>query len=157
MINIRCIRNICELGSVYPIHIRSGKFFHASVFVNLMTSMTKRLLPTHITDIYEVGFIAPQGGLDRLFVVPDVESTNDRNLARMNASLRRRYDRVASFSLARISNSGLILSRSISTSFDMKTSLWNSCFTSESISIGIGSPHSELTSSKSLESPAGLQ
>ncbi|CAB9525605.1 expressed unknown protein [Seminavis robusta] len=100
MFNISCTKMITELESIYPVHVQSMRFYNAGMFLNLLLSMSRRMLPPQISRKFHVKGYDPQRGyLDQLFVAPNLESANQRNLARVRNALQIRFDNEASFSL----------------------------------------------------------
>lgn len=87
-----------ELALVYPIRFREMKFFHCGVFINLLYSMTKRLLPQDMSSKFSMGCQA-FSRLDEIYLVPTVAAANQRILERMKAALSKRYNNELSFSL----------------------------------------------------------
>lgn len=87
-----------EIAAVYPMNFRLLKNFHCGVFINLLFSMTKKLLPADITCKVDMG-CQFDGRLDDIYLIPTVESANKRLLERMGEALRRRYENMKTFSL----------------------------------------------------------
>jgi hypothetical protein len=88
-----------ELALVYPFHVQKIKYFHTGLFINLLMSTAKKYLPTSILERLEIGCQSEGGRLDQIFMVPDVETANQRLVFRLQDTLKRYYANEASFVL----------------------------------------------------------
>ena len=99
MLHIKAFTEWCPLSAVYPQQLQNIRHFNASNFVHLLAAMAKKLLPRQTTDAFEYVRGSDYGNLDELFGVPTPEAAARRTVAKMQESLKRRYDNEASFSL----------------------------------------------------------
>lgn len=101
MYNLTVVRNNA-VPTFYPSRMRRVKFYNCGLFVNLVVSAAKRLLPKYVLQKLEVGckcdssrlqgpHNVPVERLDQIYVVPNIEATNKRNLDKIKACLRMRY------------------------------------------------------------------
>lgn len=88
-----------ELALVYPFNVQKVKYFHTGLFMNLLLSTARKFLPTAIQQRMEVGCQSEGGRLDELFMVPDVETANDRLVQRLQEALRIHFANEADFVL----------------------------------------------------------
>jgi hypothetical protein len=88
-----------ELLSAYPAIFRQIKYFHTGVFANLTASLMKRFLPESIHSKFQLG-CRFEGRLDTFYLVPSLESANDRIVERVQICLRRRLENDSNFSLS---------------------------------------------------------
>ena len=100
MLNMTAVHKVAtELGAHYPMNVRFMQFCHTSMFVNLLVSTLKTLLPSKIHESIRVGQTFDQSRLDELFSTPSPVAAKLRMASQLEASLRRRYDNEASFTL----------------------------------------------------------
>jgi hypothetical protein len=66
---------------------------------NISVAIMKQLLPSGLRKTIKTGATF-DGRLDEFFLMPNLEAANRRMLARMKATLKRRYHHQASFSLS---------------------------------------------------------
>ena len=99
MFNVNVLRKWCDFGSCYPQHYASIRHYHVGVFMNLLKTVGKKIVPRLFaktrTDCEH------DSRLDQLFLVPTLEAANERIVSRMKSELARRYKNEASFSLDR--------------------------------------------------------
>lgn len=88
-----------ELGLVYPVDMLSMKHFHTGVFLNLLVSLAKRVLPLEVHRRFEVGHICQAGLLRDVFTTPCADAANRRLMDQFTQALKLRYENEASFSL----------------------------------------------------------
>ena len=81
-----------ELSNVYPLNVRTIKFFNTGLFMNLVASMSKKFIPTRIRDRFEMGCKFEMGRLDHLYNQPNFEAAQDRLWLRIQIGLRQRYE-----------------------------------------------------------------
>ncbi|CAB9501048.1 expressed unknown protein [Seminavis robusta] len=86
-----------ELLTVYPFN-GQVRHYHTGTTLNIMAAMLRQILPAHLRNTFKTGLVF-EGRLDKFFLVPDAKTANQRMLARMKATLKRRYDHEKSFSL----------------------------------------------------------
>ncbi|CAB9503119.1 expressed unknown protein [Seminavis robusta] len=87
-----------EVATVYPVCFDKVKYFNASSTMNVVVSMLKPFLPKHLRNNIEFGCQFEQR-LDALYLVPSMEEANQRLLARVDATLQRRYENERTFRL----------------------------------------------------------
>lgn len=98
MVNMGVMRLLSEIDSLYPVHVKKMKFFHTGMFANLCFAMTKKLMPPHMIKRVDVG-CQWKGRLKEMFLLPNLETANRKNLSRIDEALRRRAVNEASFTL----------------------------------------------------------
>lgn len=87
-----------ELLTAYPISGRC-KQFHTSGFYNIMVSILKKVLPKSCEVPFECGCKFDGGRLDKFYLLPTVESANQRVLESFSDALKLRYKEERAFSL----------------------------------------------------------
>lgn len=80
-----------EFGATYPLRFASFRHFHTNLVVNLIVSASKTVLPSFLHEHFEVG-CQMNSRLDEIFLVPDLETANDRILASVQKALQERYE-----------------------------------------------------------------
>lgn len=97
---VRAFQKMCtDITNFYPTRYRKLKNFHSGVFMNLILSISKPLLPKEIHSVFEMGCSSGFGPLDKIYMQPSVEAANKKFLKNTSYALRRRYDNQASFTL----------------------------------------------------------
>ena len=99
MFHLKAFTEFCPLTALYPFQIRSVRHFNTGMFVHLLGSVAKKLLPRRQTDSFDYVQGSDYGNLDELFGIPTPEAAGRRVVAKLQESLRRRYDNEASYSL----------------------------------------------------------
>lgn len=87
-----------QLLSVYPFRGRI-MHYHTGVVFNVMATMAKKTLPTHLRDQFQTGLIFEER-LDKFFLVPTPEAATKRLLESFEKALRRRFANERTFSLS---------------------------------------------------------
>lgn len=88
-----------EFLAFYPIHYRSLKLYHSGMFMNLLLSATKRLLPPMVRQTVEMGLGRDHGPLPEIFSMPTPEIAQKRLVQKVQQALRMRYHNETFFSL----------------------------------------------------------
>ena len=88
-----------EISGVYPSRFRKLKNFHAGVFMNLILSMSKSVLPKEVYEKFEMGCTSPLGNLENIYMQPTVQAANERYLKNISFVLKRGYENRANFRL----------------------------------------------------------
>lgn len=90
-----------ELGAAYPMRFACFKMYHTNMFMNLMVSASKTLLPPSVHEHFQVGCEVDIdcGRLSEIFLVPNVEVASDKVMIAIQAALQERYDIERRFSL----------------------------------------------------------
>ncbi|CAB9515159.1 expressed unknown protein [Seminavis robusta] len=79
-----------ELAAYYPYHFKEIKVFHGGMFVNMMVSMVRQVVPKRIHEKFQLGTVSGLGRLDQLYLVPNLEAANQRTLRRVQECLHMR-------------------------------------------------------------------
>ncbi|CAB9522248.1 expressed unknown protein [Seminavis robusta] len=102
MFHIKAFSEAAPLFALYPLLCQQTVHYNTGMFVKLLASMAKRLLPKHLTKdfLFESGSIG-EGvtRLEELFAMPTQEVANQRLVARLKDALERRYQNEANFRL----------------------------------------------------------
>lgn len=99
MFQPRGVQEWSDLVAGYPAHFRCIMNFHTGLFLNLLASAGKRLLPPRIAPKIVLGCISEHGTLDKLYLQPSLEVANQRLMQKLDQALELRYGNEASFSL----------------------------------------------------------
>ena len=99
MLNMRAFKAAEPSFVLYPILCKQTTHYHTGMFVRMMTSMIKRILPKHMTEGFEFEADCEFGRLDEVFSLPDPETARQRLLDRLVESLERRYEQEKQFRL----------------------------------------------------------
>lgn len=86
-----------QLLTIYPF-IGYAYFYHTGVFINMMASMLRKLLPKNLGDRLRTG-MRFDDRLDKCFLVPDVETATQKVISEMEKTLKRRYENEKAFIL----------------------------------------------------------
>ena len=101
MFNISAIRKICtDLVTCYPLHYRTIQYCHNNSIMGTILSMMRSVIPSMIHSSVELCCSLAGGRLDDVFLVPDADTARTKLLARLEDSLRRRYENERTFTLA---------------------------------------------------------
>ncbi|CAB9505723.1 expressed unknown protein [Seminavis robusta] len=93
-------RRLCtDIYSFYPVVVQQLKYYHCSIFFNILLSSTKAFLPKSVKSKFRVGCVFPSGRLDGLCLVPDLQTAMERIIQQMQEGVRRRYAMEAAFRL----------------------------------------------------------
>jgi hypothetical protein len=96
--DFKIVKNLfCQLLMFYPFH-GELKQYHTGVVHNIMMSMLKPFMPDRVRKAVTTG-LPFEGRLDTYYMVPDVATANQRLLARLTETLKRRYENEKTFSL----------------------------------------------------------
>ena len=79
-----------QLLSVYPFR-GECRTFHTGMGFNLMAAMLRKFLPESLKNMLLTGLTFP-GRLDTFYLIPDVDTANQRIMAKLEETLRRRYE-----------------------------------------------------------------
>jgi hypothetical protein len=85
-----------QLVSAYPVN-GQVRHFNTGAMMNVFVSILRKLLPKHLKDRFQVGFQFDQ--MSETFLSPTVEIANQRMIARMRETLKRRLHNEKTFSL----------------------------------------------------------
>jgi hypothetical protein len=100
MFNLTATQKIVsEITAYYPLHYRSLKLYHSGMFVNLVISATKRLLPPMVYQAIQTGLGRDYGPLPEVFSWPTPEAGRRRLIQKVQQALRMRYHNETYFSL----------------------------------------------------------
>ena len=97
-LDIKYFRMMWEIFNAFPVRPQKARWFHCGVFSNLLLSSARRFMPQEVRSKFQVGLIAPQR-LDTLFLNPTYKIAHQRNMDRIDESLRQRYKNIATFQL----------------------------------------------------------
>lgn len=92
-------RMYTDLMAFYPFRHKLIKNFHTGVFMNLVVSMSKPIIPKEMFNSYQMGCTCELGRLDRVYMKPSVRAANEKLLAATKMALEKRYANEASFKL----------------------------------------------------------
>jgi hypothetical protein len=82
----------------YPVDIKRLLYFHTGTAMNMLVAMMKPLIPEPLRSNIKTGCVFEQR-LDRLYLVPTLEASNQRLLNRVAETLQRRFDNERNFRL----------------------------------------------------------
>ncbi|CAB9522247.1 expressed unknown protein [Seminavis robusta] len=102
MFHVKAFSEAAPVMQFYPILCQQTVHYNTGMFVKLLASMAKRLLPKHMTKefLFESGSIS-EGvtRLEEIFTTPTPDVANQRLLDRLKDALERRYQNEAAFVL----------------------------------------------------------
>lgn len=109
--DVKLIRALCQqLFSVYPISCSKIWFYNSSSAFNVVSSLTKKVLPENLRDKVRMGLKFPGGvRMDQVFLVPNAQLAEERVLRQFEATLQRRMDNEKDFSIDNDSCVGRLL------------------------------------------------
>ncbi|CAB9530802.1 expressed unknown protein [Seminavis robusta] len=87
-----------EFIGVYPF-IGQCRFYNSGLVFNMMAAILRRVLPTkQLRDQFKTGYRS-EIPLPQYYLLPDMQTANQRMLDKMTETLKRRYENEQSFSL----------------------------------------------------------
>lgn len=98
MVQVKAFRNWAELASGYPLNFSSILHFHTGMFMNLATSMVRKLFPTGVASKFQFGAVSPKR-LDQIYLQPSLEVANERLISALHQALELRFQNEATFRL----------------------------------------------------------
>ena len=106
MFHIKAFQEAAPSFVLYPINCSQSVHYNTGMFVKLLATMARRLLPKRMTDSFEFeasgcgeGDTGHNSTLMDIFAQPTIEDANERLCIRLEDALQRRYDNEAKFSL----------------------------------------------------------
>ena len=108
MFHIKAFQEAAPSFVLYPIHCSQTVHYNTGMFVKLLATMARRLLPKRMTESFEFeasgcgeGDTGHNSTLMDIFAQPTMADANQRLCLRLEDALQRRYDNEANFSLGR--------------------------------------------------------
>ncbi|CAB9520596.1 expressed unknown protein [Seminavis robusta] len=100
MLDLKMFGKISEEShGSFPSHIRQTRFFHTPSMLNIVVSMTKKLVPNELSDSFKVGCQFAGGRLNQFYMLPTPQVATERAVANLSEGLRIRYECEQRFSL----------------------------------------------------------
>ena len=90
-LQVKAYKEWSYILEAYPMHFQSVLHFHTNLFVNLMVSLGKNLIPAETAKRFQFGYVSEAGRLDTLYLQPSLELATKRVLDKLYDALELRY------------------------------------------------------------------